>query len=156
MVLRKKQRDRKYFGTRRWGMGNIKNARGAGGRGGVGEIGRLRKHDWTYITAKAPEMIRKKGFTTHSKYSKTYEEITLHKINEMVKQSKDAKATLELRNYKVLSNGNLEKAATIKAMGFSKLAAEKIKRAGGEAVVIADWKVIKPKPEQAQAATATK
>ncbi|MFI5412661.1 MAG: uL15 family ribosomal protein [Candidatus Micrarchaeales archaeon] len=153
MVLRREKKNRKYLGTRRWGMGNIKNARGAGGRGGVGEIGRLRKHDWTYITAKAPEMIRKKGFTTQAK--RNTKEINLNQINEMVKQSKEARATLEFRNYKVLSNGNLEKAATIKAAGFSKLAAEKIKRAGGEAIVIADWHVkAAPKPQEtAQAAT---
>ena len=136
MVLRKQKRNRKYFGTRRWGVGNIKNARGAGGRGGVGDIGRLRKHDFTYITAKAPWMLRKKGFTPIKR--RNLKEITLRQINSMLAASKEPRATLEFRNYKVLSNGEIEKPAIIKASGFSKSAAEKIKNAGGEIVVLAN------------------
>jgi large subunit ribosomal protein L15 len=136
MVLRKAKKNRKFFGTRRWGVGNIKNARGAGGRGGVGDIGRLRKHDFTYITAKAPWMLRKKGFTPINR--KKLKEITLRQINGMLMASKEPKATLEFRNYKVLSNGEIEKPAIIKASGFSKSAAEKIKSAGGEIVVLAN------------------
>jgi hypothetical protein len=71
MVVRKEKRKRKYFGTRRWGVGNIKNARGAGsgeeqdsqGRG----LGTGSKHKFTYITAYAPELIRKVGFTPWNK-----------------------------------------------------------------------------------------
>jgi hypothetical protein len=67
MVVRKEKRKRKYFGTRRWGVGNIKNARGAGSRGGTGlagsGLGTGSKHKFTYITAHAPELIRKVGFT---------------------------------------------------------------------------------------------
>lgn len=136
MVLRKKQRDRKYFGTRRWGVGNIKNARGAGGRGGVGAVGRLRKHDFTYITAKAPWMLRKKGFAPRKR--NRLEEISLRQISEMLK--KQPNATLEFKNCKVLSNGSLEKAVTIKAASFSKQAIEKIKSAGGQAIKIGEEK----------------
>ncbi len=77
MVVRRAKKNRKFLGTRRWGVGNIKNARGAGGRGGVGDIGRLRKHDFTYITAKAPWMLRKKGFAPTNR--RVLEEITLSK-----------------------------------------------------------------------------
>ncbi len=140
MVIRHQKRNRKYFGTRRWGMGNIKNARGAGDRGGVGGTGRLTKHDWTYITAKAPELIRKKGFTPRNKT--VLKEINLTQISRMLKETKE-KDTLELWNYKVLSNGTLERPATIKATGFSKQAMEKIKSAGGSAVVLGS----KAKPE---------
>lgn len=132
MVIRREKKNRKYLGTRRWGVGNIKNARGAGGRGGVGDVGRLTKHDFTYITAKAPWMLRKKGFTTRK--TNKMDEITLRQINEMVMASKDAKATLEFKHCKVLSNGELQKPAIIKAMAFSKNALEKIKSAGGEAI----------------------
>ena len=136
MVVRKQKKNRKFFGTRRWGMGNIKNARGAGDRGGVGGVGRLTKHDWTYITAKAPELIRKKGFTSRKK--NRLKEITLRQINGMLMASKEPKATIEFKNYKVLSNGELGKPAIIKASGFSKSAADKIKSAGGEIVVLAN------------------
>ncbi|MCL5430077.1 MAG: uL15 family ribosomal protein [Candidatus Marsarchaeota archaeon] len=136
MVIRKEKRNRKYHGTRRWGMGNIKNARGAGGRGGIGEINRLRKHDWTYITAKAPELIRKKGFAPRHRHR--MEVINLTQINEMLKNTKEQKATLEFKGYKVLSKGTINRPVTIKASQFSKNAIEKIKAAGGEAAVISN------------------
>ncbi len=132
MVLRRQKKNRKYFGTRRWGVGNIKNARGAGDRGGSGSVGRLRKHDFTYITAKAPWMLRKKGFAPIGR--KRLREITLTQINEMLKKPGE-KQMLEFRGYKVLSNGELEKAVTIRATGFSKSAMEKITSSGGQAIM---------------------
>ena len=75
MVVRKEKRKRKYFGTRRWGVGNIKNARGHGSKGGAGMagsgLGTGSKHKFTYITAKHPELIRKVGFTPWNKDRKT-------------------------------------------------------------------------------------
>jgi len=131
MVVRKEKGNRKYLGTRRWGVGNIKNARGKGGRGGVGKGGK--KGKWTYVTAKTPELIRTVGFAPWR--PKKLKEITLRKIDMMLDESKD-KATLEFKNCKVLSNGSLHKAAIIKASGFSESAIEKIKSAGGEAIKI--------------------
>lgn len=134
MVVRHEKRSRKYLGTRRWGMGNIKNARGAGDRGGVGRGGV--KHKWTYITAKAPELhprIRNRGFTPWRQNKQ--KEITLREISKLIEAAKDQKQ-IELRGYKVLSNGSIAIPATIRASAFSKGAIEKIKSAGGEAVVL--------------------
>ncbi len=133
MVVRRAKKNRKFLGSRRWGVGNIKNARGAGGRGGVGALARLRKHDWTYYTAKAPELIRKKGFAPWRRGRNRLNEITLDRINIMA-QKKPGEINLE--GYKVLSNGALDKPATIKASAFSKAAVEKIEGMGGKAVVI--------------------
>lgn len=130
MVVRKERTNRKYLGTRRWGHGNIKNARGKGDRGGVGNAGR-RKHKWTYMTAKTPELIKKVGFAQWKKVK--MKEITLRSIDLMLAKDGEKKV-LEFRNYKVLSNGSLSKPVTIKASGFSASAMEKIKNAGGEAV----------------------
>jgi large subunit ribosomal protein L15 len=132
MVVRREKTNRKYLGTRRWGKGNIKNARGKGDRGGVGKGGT--KHKWTWVTAHAPETIRDVGFTPWHKVK--MKEITLQRISKMLKDSKEAKSTLEFKNYKVLSNGTLIKPVTIKASGFSEGAMEKIKSAGGEAIKI--------------------
>ncbi len=132
MVVRKEKGNRKYLGTRRWGVGNIKNARGKGGRGGVGKGGK--KNKWTYVTAKTPELIRTVGFAPWK--PKKLKEITLRSIDIMLAESKKENTTLEFRNFKVLSNGSLHTKATIKASGFSKGAIEKIKSAGGEAVKI--------------------
>lgn len=136
MVVRRAKKNRKFLGTRRWGVGNIKNARGAGSRGGVGGLARLRKHDWTYYTAKAPELIRKKGFAPWRR--SRLRSISLREVSSMLKAqgAPGSRAELELKGYKVLSNGALEGAAVIKADAFSKAATEKIKRAGGQAVVL--------------------
>ncbi len=133
MVVRRQKHARKYLGTRRWGVGNIKNARGAGDRGGVGRAG-ARKHNFTYMTSKAREEMHKKGF--HPWNQKRLGEITLMQISGMINESKGGKAEIELRNVKVLSNGSINKAVVVKAAGFSKAAAEKIKAAGGDAIVI--------------------
>ncbi len=129
MVVRKQKRNRKYLGSRRWGVGNIKNARGKGDRGGVGRAG-ARKHKFTYMTSKARDQMHKKGF--HPWKQSRLNEINLMQISGMAKE----KGEIELRNFKVLSNGTLASPIKIKATKFSKVAAEKIKAAGGEAIVI--------------------
>jgi large subunit ribosomal protein L15 len=134
MVVRKEKRNRKYHGTRSWGVGNIKNARGAGDRGGVG-VGR-RKHRFTYFTAKAPWMIGRKGFTKWRPAKLTA--ITLTEVNAIAKRGKGSE--IELPGRKVLSNGTIEKGMTVKATAFSKKAIEKIRSAHGEAIVLGQEK----------------
>ncbi len=134
MVVRKQKRARKYLGSRRWGVGNIKNARGKGDRGGVGRAG-ARKHNFTYMTSHAREEMHKKGFNPWNRGRHRLDEINLMQISVMAAKN-DAKQPIELPNYKVLSNGSLSGPMMIRASKFSKAAIEKIKTAGGEAVVI--------------------
>ncbi|MCL5239506.1 MAG: uL15 family ribosomal protein [Candidatus Marsarchaeota archaeon] len=129
MVLRIKKR-RKYLGNRRWGAGNIKNARGAGDRGGVGRGGR--KHKMTYLLVYERESLVHKGFAPWRK--KVLDIIDLNAISKRASEMKDAKPTIELKGFKVLGSGKLAKPAVVKASGFSKSAEEKIKQAGGEAL----------------------
>ncbi|MEM3791504.1 MAG: uL15m family ribosomal protein [Candidatus Micrarchaeaceae archaeon] len=132
MVLRIKKRSRKYLGTRRWGAGNIKNRRGSGDKGGVGKGGR--KHKFTHIVKYEKERLKHVGFSRPNKHR--LEEITLREISEIASKSKEEKPVIELRGYKVLSNGSIERSVVVKAGSFSKKAEEKIKKAGGEALVI--------------------
>ncbi|MGC9037628.1 MAG: uL15m family ribosomal protein [Candidatus Micrarchaeia archaeon] len=133
MVLRIKKKVRKYLGNRRWGAGNIKNNRGAGDRGGVGRGGV--KHKFTYIVVYERERIRSKGFF-HLK--KKMKEINLGSIDNQLKklQTQGGKPTVELTGFKVLGSGKLTIPAIIKASAFSKGAEEKIRKAGGEAIVV--------------------
>lgn len=133
MVIRIQSKKRKYLGERRWGAGNIKNARGAGDRGGVGHAGR--KHNWTHTVKYDYDSITKKGFVNKNSAA-ILKETDIGRVSEMASASKDAKPTLELKGYKVLSDGALQKAVVVKASGFSKNAVEKIKKAGGEAIKI--------------------
>ncbi len=130
MVVRKEKRNRKYFGSRHWGLGNIKNGRGSGDRGGVGK-GAV-KPRWTWTTAKHPELIGKRGF--HRWGQKESKWIDLYAINNMLEKEK--KEILDLKGYKVLSRGELNFKVKIKASGFSKKAMEKIKAAESTAEVI--------------------
>lgn len=84
------------------------------------------------MTAKTPELIKKVGFKPWHK--KKMKEITLKSIDKILKITKEGNATLEFKDYKVLSNGRLSKPVTIKASGFSAEAMEKIKGSGGTAV----------------------
>ena len=129
MVLRIKK-NRKYFGTRRWGAGNIKNARGAGDRGGVGKGGR--KHKMTYLFVYEKDTLYKKGFAPWKR--KEFKEIDLDVISKRASAMQDQKPTIELKGYKVLGDGKMVKPAIVKADGFTKSAEKKIKEAGGEAV----------------------
>ena len=93
-----------------------------------------KKHKWTRVTAKFPELMKHKGFTPWDQTK--LKEITLNEIDKMARASKDEKFAVELDDYKVLSNGTISKPVIVKASGFFKQAAEKIKTAGGEAIVI--------------------
>lgn len=130
MVQRQKKRNRKYLGSRRWGVGNIKNNRGKGSRGGVGRGGI--KHKWSHTVVYEKERIGKHGFKPWRR--ETLEEIDLYGISTRAIAAKEEKPTIELKGYKVLSSGNLSRPAVIKASAFSKKAMEKIKSAGGDAV----------------------
>lgn len=133
MVVRREKHKRKYMGTRRWGLGNVKNGRGKGDRGGVGRGGT--KHNFTYVTAKTPWAIRRVGFKPWNQRKPN--EITLRELDSLAKEAESkGQKTLELKNYKVLSNGTITRPIEVKASGFSKRAAEKIKAAGGNATVL--------------------
>lgn len=129
MVLRIKKK-RKYFGTRSWGVGNIKHARGAGSRGGVGKGGR--KHKMTHLLVYERESLVHKGFVSRNR--KRLDTINLTDVSKRLEKVNDEKPTLELRGFKVLGGGRLLKPAVLKADSFSAHAEEKIKAAGGEAV----------------------
>ena len=132
MVVRHEKKNRKYHGTRSWGAGNIKNRRGAGDKGGVGRGGR--KHKFTYLVVYERERLHKKGFKPWKK--KELKEIDLEQLNKLAIKSSEQKPTIELRGYKVLGDGNIEKSVVVKANAFSKRAIEKIKSVGGEALLL--------------------
>ncbi|HZK24633.1 MAG TPA: 50S ribosomal protein L15 [Oscillospiraceae bacterium] len=86
--------------------------------------------------------VPKRGFT--SIFKKQYNELNVDRLNafadgtevtpELLKQEGLIKSLKD--GVRVLGNGELEKALTVKAQGFSKTAAEKIEAAGGKVEVI--------------------
>lgn len=130
--MRNRKRVRKYLGNRRWGVGNIKHNRGAGSRGGVGKAGWKHRQSYRVVYEKDAFTLHK-GFFRFRKEKRG--EINLDLISKKISESKEGKPEIELGGYKVLGSGTLAKPAVIKADAFSKKALEKIKQAGGEAVV---------------------
>lgn len=128
MVIRRERRSRKLHRTRVWGHGNKKNARGKGTRGGVGNAG-ARKSKFTRMTAKHPELIRKRGFVRFG--AERRKEITLAEISRMVASS--GERSVELRGFTVLSNGSAPEGITIRARRFTARAIEKIGAANSKA-----------------------
>ena len=134
MVVRRRKKIGGLRGTRHCGGGNIKNRRNKGSRGGKGYAG-SHKHRWTYIVKYEPDHFSTKGFVSLSK--KCLPVISLGRISEMAesgKLGKGEKLALDFEG-KVLGGGSLSKAVSVKALCFSKSAEEKIKQAGGEAIV---------------------
>ena len=84
----------------------------------------------------------KRGF--NNKWAKEYTEVNVRDLNkfeagtevtpELLKEAGLVKQVVD--GIKILGNGELEKALTVKAQKFTKTAAEKISAAGGKAEVI--------------------
>jgi large subunit ribosomal protein L15 len=150
---RKGKRSRKFMGTRNHGKGNAKNRRGSGSKGGWGNSG-LGKHNFTWITAKAPEWFGVHGFAALER-NKDLPTINLYEIEQMASDGKlkteGGKLAFTFEG-KVLGGGKLAHAVRISAEAASEGAAEKIKKAGGELVLPAEEKKeAKPQEKKAEA-----
>ncbi len=134
MVERREKHSRRYLGARRWGKGNIKNARGAGDRGGVGRGGR--KHKFTYLTAKEPWRIRKKGFVPWR--ARRLATVSLYSIDAIADRSaaSEPMPKVVLPGCKVVGTGEISRPVSVSADAFSKGAEQKIRQRGGEALVL--------------------
>lgn len=85
--------------------------------------------------------IPKRGF--NNMFRKEYEIVNVDKLNKFEAGAEITPATLKeagmvsnVKLVKILGVGDLKKSLTVKAMAFSKSAADKIKAAGGKAEVI--------------------
>jgi large subunit ribosomal protein L15 len=136
MPKRKKKKKVYLRGFRRHGHGNIKNRRGSGNKGGKGNAG-LHKHKWTYTVKYLKDHFGKKGFLRHNK--KQLPVINLWEIEKLASEGKldkiDDRYIFEFKG-KVLGLGTLTSPVVVKALSFSSKAMERIKEAGGEALLI--------------------
>ncbi|MDP7260805.1 MAG: uL15m family ribosomal protein [archaeon] len=113
---------RKYRG-RKTGGGAKKKRRGAGNRGGRGNAGRW---DHKKMTARARDLTNKKLKPVNEKLPV----INLSQVESIA--IRDNLKDIDLSGYKVLGEGSLTRALSIKAASFSKSAAAKIKKTGGK------------------------
>ncbi|MGA3110852.1 MAG: uL15 family ribosomal protein [Candidatus Bathyarchaeia archaeon] len=126
---------RKFRGSRTQGYGRIGQHRDAGSKGHR-KVGR-HKHLWSYVVTHEPDYFGKNGFTSPQSVHRRENTINLKKLEELARVSQQEKPQINLAALgytKLLGTGKLTKALTVQVSSYSKSAAEKIQKAGGEIV----------------------
>lgn len=145
-MIRKTRKINKMRGSRTIGGGCSKKRRGAGHRGGRGKAGG-HKHMWSWVVKFDPDRFGKSGFKRPLKTINKPETINLDYLDDNAEklvekelaEKKGKKIIIDVTQLgydKVLGNGKITKALTIKAKEFSKSAIRKIEDNGGEAVTL--------------------
>jgi len=126
---------RKFRGSRTQGYGRIGQHRDSGSKGGR-KVGR-HKHLWSYVVTHEPDYFGKTGFTSPQSLHRHENPINLKKLEVLVQASHQEKPQINLAALgytKLLGSGKITKPLTVQVASYSKSAAEKIKKAGGEIV----------------------
>ncbi len=132
-MVRHKKKITKLRGTRTVGGGNKKSRRGKGSRMGRGSIKKGGQRNKQHILKYEPERLHKKGFKSLKPKLKTIN------LNEIEKIAEKEEVNLIKKGYeKVLGRGDITQPLKITAKKFTKKAVEKIKKAGGEAIIIGE------------------
>ena len=126
---------RKFRGSRTVGYGRIGQHRDSGSKGHR-KVGR-HKHLWSLVVTEEPGYFGKNGFTSPQSLHRHENAINLIKVEEIAQISQQEKPQINLTALgytKLLGTGKVTKPLTIQVSSYSKSAAEKIKKAGGEIV----------------------
>jgi large subunit ribosomal protein L15 len=126
---------RKFRGSRTVGYGRIGQHRDAGSKG-QRKVGR-HKHLWSYVVTHEPDYFGKSGFTSPQSLHRHESTINLKELEEIAVASVQGKSEINLTALgytKLLGTGKVTKPLSVQVPSYSKSAAEKIKKAGGEIV----------------------
>ena len=126
---------RKFRGSRTVGYGRIGQHRDSGSKGHR-KVGR-HKHLWSLVVTEEPGYFGKDGFTSPQSLHRHENTINLKKLEEIVQASQQENPQIDLTALgytKLLGTGKVTKPLTVQVSSYSKSAAEKIKKAGGEIV----------------------
>ncbi len=138
MATNQRKKSNKLRGSRTHGWGSPKKHRGAGSRGGVGNAGAGKKGQQQMIKKhKTGERIGSYGFKRPPAILNNPRTINLCDIEKLAEKGKP-KTEIDMSKLgydKILGKGKLTAKLKITAKQFSKNAIEKIKKAGGEAVI---------------------
>jgi len=124
------------------GGGCRKNRKGSGHRGGVGMAGTGKRADQKktlVLKLYGNDYFGKQGITSKKTERDKRLRINLKDIQDNKKRylkEEKGKLVVDLKGYKILGDGNLNEKFVIKADEFSKSALDKIKKSGGEAVIL--------------------
>jgi len=129
---------------KRLGRGDASGTGGTAGRGNKGYHSRSGSKRRTWFEGGQMPLQRrvpKRGFT-NARFKNEYQNVSLSAISKLDDEKVDVATMLEkgviksaAKPVKVLANGDIERAVEVYAHAFSATAAEKIKKAGGKAIV---------------------
>ena len=131
MVIKVKKNKKKRMGRH----GHGASWRGSGRRGGVGMAGTGKRADHKkslVISKYGNKYFGKQGITSKGTAKRKLKTINLREIaNKFL-----GKTEANLKDYKILGDGELTKAITITVNAFTKTAKEKVEKAGGKIIVL--------------------
>jgi large subunit ribosomal protein L15 len=146
VVVRRKKKSRYMRGIRTHGYGNVGQHRKSGSRGGKGAVG-MHKHKWSWVLKYFPDWYGKHGFTYPPEMRVEYREINVGELRELIEflmqqgrleMEGDAYVIdLQALGYnKLLGRGSIDLKVKVRVYDASETAIEKIRRAGGEVVIL--------------------
>jgi large subunit ribosomal protein L15 len=149
-MKRKRKKSVKMRARTTHGYGLRKKHRGAGSRGGRGMAG-SKKHKKVWVIKNMPGHLGKSGFKSLSQRGIS-PGVKAINIRDMLRLAgKEKTIDLDKMGYdKLLGTGDIKHAITVKATAFTKLAAEKIEKAGGK-IIKEGAEEIKEAPEEKKA-----
>ena len=130
------------------GWGSRKKHKKSGHRGGKGMAGTGKRADQKkslIIKLYGNEYFGKQGITSRGTAKDKSKFINLRDIEKNIEKYKDKNNEINLKDYKVLGDGEITKAVTIKARGFTKSAKDKIEKAGGKIILTRIYKEVEKK-----------
>ena len=136
MKLHKRKKFTRLRGTRTHGWA-MKKHKGKGNKGGWGMSGTGKRADQrkTWVIKYQYPYFGKKGFTSRSTARKINKVMNIEDIEKLVNSGRARNGILELKDYKILGDGNIGSKIKVLAGAFSKSAKEKIEKAGGEVIL---------------------
>lgn len=139
MRLKKRGKRSRLRGNRTGGWA-MKKHKGSGNRGGTGMAGTGKRADQrkSWVIKYQFPYFGKQGFTSRATKKKINNVINLREI-----QSKYAAGEVNLKDYKILGDGDITGKYIIKAKYVSKGAREKIEKAGGKVILDSEAKKVK-------------
>ncbi len=136
MKLKKRKKSSRFRGSHTHARGFKKKARGSGHRGGKGMAGTGKRADQRKtLILNLPYKYFGKDKALRRKQKPKLKSINLQQITSNLPSFPNDKESINLKGYKILGEGDINKKLIIKASAASKSAIEKIKKSGGEIII---------------------
>lgn len=144
MVVNKRKKNTRLRAKTTHGYGSMKKHRGAGNRGGRGMAGSGKRADQKkptilklYGSTKGSKSyLGKSGFKNQRRVGKTRKILNISQVNKELNKKEGNFYVFDASKYdRILGTGDVKEKIKITCKSFSKLALDKIKKAGGEAII---------------------